>query len=209
MACTLSGREIRFPPDPELAVPHYSFRDLEHYVTKFNRYTSTEALQLNERNFKYDWRFAIHMMMHDLWEHYELNHAKLDGSLGWISPGWPVNIAGCPTRSSSICNLRDAAPSVPRASTNSCLSCNKNWPRSESRRPQLPLGIMLRQTMHQKDAKSSEFVSWANALVDGDRLLRLNRVILKSYPVVRQPIGALVRTLCVRTRPTLRNRDRS
>ena len=39
---TLNGREIRFPPDPELAVPHYSFRDLEHYVTKFNRYTSTE-----------------------------------------------------------------------------------------------------------------------------------------------------------------------
>ncbi len=80
----LQGREYRFPPDPETAVPHYSFADLEHYVTKFNRYTTTESLQLAQRGVPYSWRTAIHMMMHDLWEHYELHNASADGDRGWV-----------------------------------------------------------------------------------------------------------------------------
>ena len=30
-------------PDPALAIEHYSYSSVEHYITKFNRYTSIEA----------------------------------------------------------------------------------------------------------------------------------------------------------------------
>ena len=42
----LDGRQIRLPPDPELGIDHFSYRSVEHYLEKLNRYTSTEAAQL-------------------------------------------------------------------------------------------------------------------------------------------------------------------
>ncbi len=45
------GRELRIPPDPELAIEHFSYRSIEHYLEKFNRYTSTEAKYLAEQGF--------------------------------------------------------------------------------------------------------------------------------------------------------------
>ncbi len=80
----LEGMEIRLPPDPELAVDHFSYLSIEHYLEKLNRYTSTEANQLFEANQSIDWRNGIAHMIHDLWMYYERNSGNLDGRHGWI-----------------------------------------------------------------------------------------------------------------------------
>ena len=71
-------------PMRRTGVEHYGTRDLEHYLEKLNRYTSIEALQLSQRGATYDWRSAVSFMAHDLWEHYELHNARLDGERGWV-----------------------------------------------------------------------------------------------------------------------------
>ena len=78
------GLELRFPPDPELAIEHYSYRSLSHYVEKFNRYTSTEALNRREQGGLPDWRRGIREMARDLWLYFERQEGHRDGYLGWI-----------------------------------------------------------------------------------------------------------------------------
>jgi len=80
----VQGRQFRLPPDPELAIEHYSYKSLEHYLEKCNRYTSTEARNLAEDGASYDWRQAVRQMTHDLWLYYERNQGHLDGQHGWI-----------------------------------------------------------------------------------------------------------------------------
>ena len=80
----LSGKEIRVPPDPNLGVDHFSYESVDHYIEKFNRYTSTEALQLKDAGQSPDWRNAIAHMVHDLWMYYECNNGLLDGRHGWL-----------------------------------------------------------------------------------------------------------------------------
>ena len=41
----VSGPQYWIPPDPTLGIEHYSYRSVEHYIEKVNRYTSTEAEQ--------------------------------------------------------------------------------------------------------------------------------------------------------------------
>lgn len=80
----LDGREVRLPPDPALGVNHFSYLSIEHYIEKFNRYTSTEAAQLHAGNQSIDWRNGIAHMMRDLWMYYEANRGSLDGRHGWL-----------------------------------------------------------------------------------------------------------------------------
>ncbi len=80
----LNGREIRIPPDPNLGIDHFSYSSVEHYIEKFNRYTSTEASQLAHSNQSIDWRNGVAHMIHDLWMYYERNQGNLDGRHGWI-----------------------------------------------------------------------------------------------------------------------------
>jgi glycosyltransferase involved in cell wall biosynthesis len=35
------GREVRLAPDPGLSIEHFSYRSIEHYIDKINRYTTT------------------------------------------------------------------------------------------------------------------------------------------------------------------------
>jgi len=79
-----TGRELMLPPHPDLAIEHFSYRSIEHYVEKFNRYTSTEAAYLAEQGQPRDWTAAIRAMMRDLWVYYEHNQGFLDGEHGWI-----------------------------------------------------------------------------------------------------------------------------
>ena len=79
-----SGPAIRLPPDPDLAIEHFSYRSIEHYVEKFNRYTTAEAGYLLEQGRPTCWHAAIAAMMHDLWLYYEKHDGRLDGERGWI-----------------------------------------------------------------------------------------------------------------------------
>jgi hypothetical protein len=79
-----SGPAIRLPPDPELAIEHFSYRSIEQYVDKFNRYTSTEAGYLARQGQASCWQAAIRAMVHDLWLYYEEHQGYLDGEHGWV-----------------------------------------------------------------------------------------------------------------------------
>lgn len=78
------GKELRLPPEPELAIQHFSYRSITHYVEKFNRYTSTESHQLAGEGASLDWRAAVRAMVRDWWLYYERNSGHLDGYHGWI-----------------------------------------------------------------------------------------------------------------------------
>ena len=79
-----TGRELRLPPHPDLAIEHFSYRSINQYVEKFNRYTSTEAAYLAEQGQPRDWTVGVRAMMRDLWLYYEHNQGFLDGEYGWI-----------------------------------------------------------------------------------------------------------------------------
>ena len=79
-----SGPEFRFPPNWDLAIEHYSYDSLAHYVEKFNRYTSTEAMNLAEENVPLDWEQGLRALMKDLWLYYEKNEGQQDGFHGWV-----------------------------------------------------------------------------------------------------------------------------
>jgi glycosyltransferase involved in cell wall biosynthesis len=142
----LAGREIRFPASPDTAIAHYSFRSLEHYVEKFNRYTTVEGQQLHERGFSYDWRAAIKAMMQDLWMSYEHHSAWRDGTWGWI-----VSWQSAQYRWMSYTKLLDAKRAlnevIPESAPESLAEMFEvmedelaNYRRLQ---PQLPLGLVV------------------------------------------------------------------
>jgi glycosyltransferase involved in cell wall biosynthesis len=80
----VAGPEVHLPPDPELAIKHFSYRSIEHYLEKFNRYTTTEAGYLAQQGQPSSWQLAMRAMLRDLWLYYEQNEGRLDGEHGWI-----------------------------------------------------------------------------------------------------------------------------
>jgi len=80
----LDGRQYVIPADPALAVDHFSYESLEHYLQKFNAYTTTEAKQFARQNRPWNWREATRHMTHDLWHYYEHAQGSRDGVHGWI-----------------------------------------------------------------------------------------------------------------------------
>ena len=80
----VDGPQLFLPPDPNLAIQHYSYLSVEHYLAKLNRYTSTEAQQMLADGGEYSWQAAMRHMARDLWMYYEANEGKLDGARGWI-----------------------------------------------------------------------------------------------------------------------------
>ncbi|MCH7725476.1 MAG: glycosyltransferase family 2 protein, partial [Planctomycetes bacterium] len=78
------GPSMQSPADPNLAIEHFSYLSIEHYVEKFNRYTSVEAIQLADAGVELSWETAIRAMVRDLWLYYEKNQGHLDGRHGWI-----------------------------------------------------------------------------------------------------------------------------
>ena len=79
-----NGAELRIPPDPELGIEHFSYRDIEHYLEKFNRYTSVESQQLHEQGQLLNWEAAFRHMVRDWWQYYESHEGYLEGQHGWI-----------------------------------------------------------------------------------------------------------------------------
>src|SRR5438128_8454990 len=56
----VDGRILRFPADnPELAIVHYSYDDLHHYLEKLNRYTDGEAENLLADGASHSWQAQL------------------------------------------------------------------------------------------------------------------------------------------------------
>jgi glycosyltransferase involved in cell wall biosynthesis len=81
----VDGRILRFPADnPELAIVHYSYDDLHHYLEKLNRYTDGEAENLLADGASHSWQAQLAHFVVDWQQYYERGRADLDGMHGFV-----------------------------------------------------------------------------------------------------------------------------
>jgi glycosyltransferase involved in cell wall biosynthesis len=189
----VNGRQVRLPPDPELGVDHFSYRSVEHYLEKLNRYTSSEAKQLAANNVQWDWRAALREMVRDLWVYYEYNPGRLDGERGWIL-SW---LSG-QYRWLARAKLIDIAPSDPDrpppfggiapASLDEFLDQFQNELSAlRAGRPLLPLGIVWRSPLFDPSGYADEGRAFVKALAGGDRELRADETRWNDSPCSLPP----------------------
>jgi len=81
----VDGRTRMFPADdPDLAIVHYSYDNLHHYLEKLNRYTSGEAESLLADGKSHSWQAQLAHFVHDWQNYYERGRADRDGMHGFI-----------------------------------------------------------------------------------------------------------------------------
>jgi len=81
----VDGRTFYFPPDdPDLAIVHYSYDNLHHYLEKLNRYTDGEAASLLHDGKSHAWQAQLAHFVHDWRQYYEGGRADLDGMHGFV-----------------------------------------------------------------------------------------------------------------------------
>ncbi len=189
-----TGPELRLPPHPDLAIEHFSYRSIEQYVEKFNRYTSTEAGYLAEQGQPRDWTVGVRAMMRDLWLYYEHNQGFLDGEHGWIlswlagqyrwfshakmldvggaRSGGPAE-AGTPTtfaeRKATMATVPpslDAVLEVMRGELDSL----------RAERPQLPLGIVWRSPVWDPSGYADDSRAMLMSLACGERAVAAEEI---------------------------------
>ncbi|MEX0677441.1 MAG: class I SAM-dependent methyltransferase [Pirellulales bacterium] len=197
----LHGREWRFPPDPELAVPHYSYRDVAHYLSKCNNYTTTEAVQLKAHNTKYDWRAAVHAMVRDLWAYYELHRGDLDGSLGWIL-SWLAGQYRWMTHAKLIdLERRSDVVSAPADLDEFMAAMEYYLAVCRATAPTCPLGIVLRVADPRQALRLPEIVGLAAAIAKTDREVAVDTGDLIAMLETRHGDRGLLKSLCRARRP--------
>lgn len=176
----VDGREIRLPPDPAIGVDHFSYESIEHYIEKFNRYTSTEAQQLSQAGKSFDWRESMAGMMRDLWQYYEVNPGRLDGERGWIlswlsgqyrwlSHAKLIDCAAAPP-------LNDSGPNAPVNLDDVLLFLEEELSAIRRHRPLLPLGIHWRSPIFDYSGYADESRAFIKAIADGERALSLEEI---------------------------------
>jgi len=214
------GRQVRLPPDPELGVDHFSYRNVEHYLEKLNRYTSTEALALADRGAQWDWREALREMVRDLWVYYELNPGRLDRERGWIL-SWLSGQYRWLSRAKLIdlpVQDPDSPPPFGGTAPESLDKVLELWQGELSRlrasRPQLPLGIVWRSPLFDPSGYADEARAFVKGLAAGDRPLRIEEfrwsdkscaleqadaILLKALTHAVRPKHAVAITDCIPT----------
>ena len=81
----VDGRTIYFPADdPDLAILHYSYDNLHHYLTKLNHYTDGEAENLYADGASHTWQAILAHFVHDWQVYYERGRGDLDGMHGFV-----------------------------------------------------------------------------------------------------------------------------
>lgn len=175
----LDGRELRMTAHPDWAIQHYSYRDIEHYVEKLNRYTSTEAGQLSRDGSSWDWRDAARAMWKDVWVYYEQNRGVQDGEEGWIL-AWLSGQYRWLSRAKLI-DLKDAGgpvrvPSAPRDLDEVVAFFQEELVAYRRNRPQLPLGVVFRSPIADPSGYADEGRTLLRALSRSTRDLRLEEI---------------------------------
>src|SRR5262245_19525207 len=203
----LQGRQIRLPPDPDLGIEHYSYRNVEHYLEKLNRYTSTEAAQLAFQGAQWDWREALREMVRDLWMYYEYNPGQLDGERGWIL-SWLSGQYRWLARAKLIDQPADPHKPPPLGGTapESLDEVIDLWKRELAalrvRRPRLPLGINWRSPLFDPSGYADEGRAFVKALARGDRPLRAEEIRWSDKPcVLEETDRSLLRAVTRAERP--------
>jgi glycosyltransferase involved in cell wall biosynthesis len=81
----VDGRVILFPGDnPDLALVHYSFDSMAHYLDKLNRYTDGEALNLYRDGQQFNWQRAVSHFVGDMKGYYAQGSAAKDDVHGFV-----------------------------------------------------------------------------------------------------------------------------
>jgi glycosyltransferase involved in cell wall biosynthesis len=161
------GREYRIPADSELSIDHLSYRSVEHYVDKFNKYTSTEAANLAKGGTNLDWQLGMRAMARDLWLYYEHHQGIKDGIHGWIL-AW---LSG-QYRWLSHAKLLDQPKSDATISAPPSLDAVLAVVRDEVARlrrhtPSLPLGVLLRSPVWDASGYAADGRTIAQGLAEG------------------------------------------
>lgn len=205
----LNGRQVSLGPDERTAVDHFSFRDIEHWIEKFNRYTSTEAQQLAERGAVFDWRFALRRMVGELWDYYEQHEGRLDGERGWI-------LAWCAGQYQWFCNSKlidldrtmernGGISSVPASLDEFLAAFEQELAALRAVQPTLPLGIVWRAPVWEASRGAAESRRCVLSLAVGKRRLSLEDLGERGQADVPVEIQALLNALlrCRRDRCVL------
>lgn len=149
-----TGPEVRLPPDPEAAIEHFSYRSIEQYVEKFNRYTTTEAGYLAQQGQPLDWQSTFRAMVRDWWLYYEKNNGHQDANHGWIL-SWLAGQYRWFSHAKLLDCHHNEPPGVPTSPTIQPTNVPPNLDAVveliedelsvlRSQEPQLPLGIVWR-----------------------------------------------------------------
>ncbi len=81
----VEGPNVYFPADdPDLAIVHYSYDDLHHYLYKLNSYTDGEAESLLTDGQNHSWQAQLAHFVQDWQRYYERGRADLDGMHGFV-----------------------------------------------------------------------------------------------------------------------------
>lgn len=81
----VDGRVARFPAgDPALALTHFSFDSLSHYLEKLNRYTDGEAQSLHRDGRPFHWQEAVRAFVQDFRAYYDQGDGGRDGVHGFL-----------------------------------------------------------------------------------------------------------------------------
>ena len=176
----IKGRHLLVPPDPELGVDHYGYRSIEHYIEKFNRYTTTEAHQMATGGQAWHWSEATRHMVRDLWKYYERDQGQLDGERGWIL-SW---LSG-QYRWLSHAKLLDlepqepgnnGPPNIPESLDEVLDVMAAELAALRAKSPEVPLGIVWHTPIWDPSGYADEGRAFAKALASGDRELSLSEI---------------------------------
>lgn len=81
----VEGRILRFPADDSsLAIEHYTCNNLTQYFSKMNRYTSSEAKKLMDKNPPFSWQNLAEAFVKDFQFYYDITEGKHDGVHGLL-----------------------------------------------------------------------------------------------------------------------------
>ncbi len=174
------GREVRLPPDPELAIEHFSYRSIEHYLEKFNRYTTVESQTLAEQGAPLTWETAIRAMVRDLWLYYEQNQGRQDGVHGWIL-SWLAGQYRWFSHAKLLDLPHDPAidllpERVPPGLDDVIRVMKEELAVLRAKKPQLPLGIVLQAPIWDPSGYATDSRLLVQAMASGERPLAVEPI---------------------------------
>jgi glycosyltransferase involved in cell wall biosynthesis len=141
----VDGQHFYLPPDPNLGIEHFSYSSVEHYLDKFNRYTSTESAQFQKTGEKLDWESGVRDMVRD-WHHYfERCEGRKDGIHGWILAWLSGQYRWCSRAKLLDSTSKEAASqiAVPKSLDAAVEVIQDELARQRAAAPALPLGVIF------------------------------------------------------------------
>lgn len=212
----VQGQQIYLPPDPNLGIEHYSYDSVEHYLTKFNRYTSTESQQFRNSGETLDWETGLREMVRDWHQYYENGQGVFDGIHGWIL-SWLAGQYRWFARAKLLdtATPEEIARVQPPVSLDAAMRVMEDeLARRRAPQPQAPLGIAFHSPLRDPSGYAEDGRTLLRALASGPRALfakeipwseqtfpltNLEASLFKALAYARRPSHTIAITNCIAT----------